>query len=65
MELKDAFVLSEKVMNIVATGNDDVDKKMREYICKRLDISHDMLVEAWYKISRRDEDKKRCGKWKN
>lgn len=58
MELEDAFVIAEKVMNIVATGQDYGDKKIRDHVCNKLDISDDMLVEAWYKVSRRDEDKK-------
>ena len=56
MELKDAFFLAEKVMNMVATGQDSVEKDMREYVCNKLGISGDVLVEAWYKISRKDED---------
>ncbi len=33
----------------------DYEKNIREYICDKLDISEDTMIEAWYRISRRDE----------
>lgn len=56
MELKDALVVVEKVMNIVATGQSYGEKRIRCHMCNKLNISEDELVEAWYKISRRDEE---------
>ncbi len=55
MELKEALVIAEEIMNIVSTGQKDNEKNIREYICDKLDISEDTMIEAWYRISRRDE----------
>ncbi len=55
MNLEEALMTAEEIMNIIATGQDGTAVNMREYICDKLDITEDVLIESWYKISRRNE----------